>query len=300
VGPTGFLDPRFGSTLDLIIFCLQDNPGLIIYTTAQSDSTPGQEIRTRNGLGGDLQGLNLLGSSPSVTLDGQRVAYDFNGDVWVANIDGSNPVNVSNTTAHEEGRPNWSPDGTRIVYDARLSGQADFDVFVMNEDGSGATNFTPGTPDSDDIHPSWSPDGNRIVYAKNASDGSVDGDLYTMASNGSDVVPLTAADSPVSGPQYSPDGQRIVFARFLDRDLGETGFELFSIDPDGTSLAQLTDNGQFRTTDAAWSPDGTWIVFSSFEVVATGLPELYVMRSDGTDILQLTFREGGRLPRWLP
>jgi Tol biopolymer transport system component len=298
VTPTGILDPRLGSTLDLVILCLQDDPGRIIYSTAQIDFTSdGQTIRTRNALGGDLQDLTLLGNGPSVTQDGQRVAYEFNDDVWVADIDGSNAVNISKTTGVTEGHPNWSPDGTRIVYDARVPGQTGFDVYVMNEDGSEATNLTPGNPDFNDTHPSWSPDGNRIVFAKTPSDASlILGDLYTMASNGSDMVRLTMDDSPVSAPKYSPDGQQIVFARFLDL----TGWELFSINSDGAGRMQLTDDGGFTTTDAAWSPDGTWMVFQSVAFVSTVPPEVYVMRSDGTDIVQLTFLEGGRLPRWLP
>ena len=290
VPTSGFLDPRFGTTLELVIFCLQDEPGRIIYSAAD------QELRTRNALGGDIQDLGRFGSSSSVTQDGQRMTYDFSGDIWVANIDGSNPVNVSNTTGDEEGRPNWSPDGTRIVYDARVLGQTAFDVFVMNDDGSGVTNLTPGTPAGNDSGPAWSPDGTRIVFS---SDRAGAGDLYTMASNGSNVVRLTTGTSD-SGARWSPDGQRIVFARFLDPAVGETDFELFTIDSDGTSLAQITDNGLFRTTDADWSPDGAWMIISSVPLIMDGVPDLYMMRSDGTDIIQLSFLKGARLPRWIP
>ena len=66
----------------------------------------------------------------------------------MANIDGSDPVNLTNTVDSVEERPSWSSDGTRILFDLRRdSGQGALDVFVMNWDGSGVTNLTPDTPD---------------------------------------------------------------------------------------------------------------------------------------------------------
>ena len=297
----GFLDTQIGTTVELIVFCLQPGPGRIIYSTVFGD--PGLQeqpeaprIRIRNALGGDLQELTLLGNSPSVTQDGKRIAFHFDGNIWVANTDGSDPVNLSNTTGDVEERPSWSSDGTRILYHVHVFGQSAFDVFVMNQDGSGVTNLTPGTPDWNDREPAWSPDGTRIAFG---SDRTGAGDLYTMGSDGSDLVRLTDGVMDTN-PRWSPDGQRIVFTRFLDPAQGGTDFELFVINSDGTGLTQLTDNGDFRTTHADWSPDGRWMVIGSQGLTFQGNSDLYMMRSDGTDLLRLTFSEGAGLPRWLP
>ena len=284
----GFLDTRNGTTIELIVLCLQADPGRIVYTI------PSQNISIRNALGGDLQTLELTAGSISATQDGERIAYDFDGDVWVANIDGSDPVNVSNTIGFTEGRPSLSSDGARIVYQ-RDEGSL-LDVFVMNVDGSGTTNLTPGTDASNDGEPEWSPDGTRIVFG---SDRTGDVDLYTMASDGSDVVKLTDGSNNRTA-RWSPDGQRIVFTRFLDPSAGGTDFELFVINSDGTGLTQITSNGAFRTTDADWSPDGQWMVLATQDLTGLGFYDLYVMRSDGTDIVRLTTNEGGASPRWLP
>ncbi len=287
---SGFLDLRNGTEVEIVVFCLQSGPGRIIYSTIV------ETIRTRNALGGDLQELSPPGNSPSVTQDGARLAFDFDGDVRVANIDGSSPINLTNSTGAVEAQPSWSPDGTRIVYEQRVFGASTFDVFVINDDGSGVTNLTPGTPDWDDGEPEWSPDGTRIVFV---SDRTGVGDLYTMASDGSDVVQLTDGNGD-RGAKWSPDGQRIVFTRFLDPALGGTDFELFVINSDGTGLTQLTDNPAFRTTDAGWSPDGQWMVIASELMIQNGLYDLFMMRPDGTDIIAITFSEGARSPRWIP
>ena len=63
----------------------------------------------RDALGGDLQTLPMLGRSFSVTQDGELIAYEFSGDIWVANIDGSGTVNLTNTAGSAEGQPHWSP-----------------------------------------------------------------------------------------------------------------------------------------------------------------------------------------------
>ena len=288
---SGSLDPRLGSRVELIVFCLQPEPGRIFYATGS------QSIRIRNALGGDMQVLTPLGNSVSVTQDGQRIAFGYTGDIWVANIDGSDPVNLSNTTGSVQELPSWSSDGTRILYDLRAdSGAGALDVFVMNEDGSGVTNLTPDTPDWNDGKPAWSPDGTRIAFG---SDRAGAGDLYTMASDGSDLVRLTDGVQDTN-PRWSPDGQRIVFTRFLDPAEEGTDFELFVINSDGTGLTQLTDNGAFRTTHADWSPDGQWMVVASRDLTFQGLYDLYMMRSDGTDLIRLTFSEGAGVPRWLP
>ena len=57
-------------------------------------------------------------------------------------------------------------------------------------------------------------------------------------------------------PSWSPKG-RIVFSRFVNDE-----FHIFAINPDGTSLTQLT-KGPFDDSHPAWAPDGEHVLFSS-------------------------------------
>lgn len=92
--------------------------------------------------------------------------------------------------------PEWSPDGSRIVYQ-RYSGN--FDLFVIEADGSGRTNLTRSP--AVDWSPTWSPDGSRIAFARSRSLDTYD-DLFTMNADGSGVTRLTHTPTI---DEYEPD-----------------------------------------------------------------------------------------------
>jgi Tol biopolymer transport system component len=57
--------------------------------------------------------------------------------------------------------PAWSPDGTRIAFDAQSQG-GPFELDVMNADGPGLERLTDGP--GWNYLPDWSPDGARIAF----------------------------------------------------------------------------------------------------------------------------------------
>ena len=86
----------------------------------------------------------------------------------------------------------YSPDGKLIAFDAHETGVAwesgrEWDVWVMNADGSGRRNLTAGNK-VNDWGPSWSPDGKTIVFPSGLDNVY---DLYVMNADGSDVRRLT-------------------------------------------------------------------------------------------------------------
>lgn len=86
--------------------------------------------------------------------------------------------------------PDWSPDGTRLVFSGgRLAHRT---IRVVNRDGTGLTPLTQQSR-GDDTWPHWSPDGNLIVFSRTRPK-TQRSSLYTMNTDGSDVRRLTGTN----------------------------------------------------------------------------------------------------------
>jgi len=130
------------------------------------------------------------------SCDDEGRPEDCNLEIWTMKLDGSNPVRLT----YEPGIdafPDWSPDGTRIVFhtarDGVLSTGEGFEVYVMNADGTNQTNLTndPGL----DGHPNWTPDGTRIVFISNRDDDPIDKNIYLINPDGTNLTRLTTSQN---------------------------------------------------------------------------------------------------------
>jgi Tol biopolymer transport system component/PKD repeat protein len=163
----------------------------------------------------------------------------------------------------------------------------DFEIYVMNPDGSGVTRVTNTA--GGNVDPIWSPDGKRIAFASFRSGRS---EVFVINADGTGETQLTT-DGGFPGA-WSPDGTRIAFANSADGD-----DEILILHLDGSGVTRLTDNS-FRDFPTAWSPNGEQILFQSDR---DGDEELYVMNADGSGVTRLTNspgRDEGDRAGWSP
>jgi hypothetical protein len=118
-----------------------------------------------------------------------------------------------------------------------------WEIYVMNADGSGVTRLTNNP--ADDRVPSWSPDGRRIAF-DSKRDGNYE--IYVMNADGSGQTNLTNNPADDYMPSWSPDGRRIAFDSKRDGN-----YEIYVMNADGSGVTRLTNNPAFDCCPA-WSP----------------------------------------------
>jgi Tol biopolymer transport system component len=206
--------------------------------------------------------------------------------------DGTGETQITHLTDGEAVNPDWSPDGSQIVYNGQSA--AGSGIIVIAADGSGARNLTPK---GEQGQPAFSPDGRRIVFESDVSDNGV----FLMNTDGSNRRRLTrsAFRQPDGGPccdtdpNFSPDGKTITFVRIKKPDELQA---LFAMDADGTHLRRLTPYSDDVAIKHAWAPDGSRIVITTNANPAPGeSSNILTIKPDGSDRRSLTtFKDGRR------
>src|SRR5882762_5296778 len=92
-------------------------------------------------------------------------------------------------------RPVSSP--TQIAFSSNRQDKQ-YDIYVMNDDGSQVTNLTNHT--GQDMKPAWSPDGKKIAFQSNR-DGNFE--IYVMNADGSGQTRLTTNEAADAAPDWS-------------------------------------------------------------------------------------------------
>lgn len=117
--------------------------------------------------------------------------------------------------------------------------------------------------------------------------------LFIAAADGSHERLLLPATDLDYDPVWAPDGRSIVFTSERDGSA-----ELYRVNPDGTGLERLTEHPAYDD-QAAFSPDGTHIVFVSSR--AAGTADLWTMDLATRVATPLTTGPGGDFrPAWSP
>lgn len=144
------------------------------------------------------------------TIYHEKIAFVYAGDLWVANIDGSN---VTRLTAFQgvESNPHFSPNGQSIAFTGEYDGNTD--VFVVPVKGGEPKRLTwhPGA----DLVRGWSPDGTKVIFAsgrKNAPYAYPD-QLWEVSISANNPTPFVLPRA-VDG-KFSPDGKQFVYEQFF-------------------------------------------------------------------------------------
>ncbi len=247
--------------------------------------------------------LSAIGIALTVTLPGQ--AEDSTPSSPKAQ-EAKHLANIRQVTVGlpRAGEGYFSPDGTKIVYQAYPIGYPFYQIYVQSLDSKTPTRVSPGRGRTTCSY--FTVDAKRILFASSHSDPRIDEtekkardlaaqggrrryqwdfdphmDIYTINLDGTDLKRLTDAPGYDAEGSYSSDGKQIVFTSSRDGDP-----DLFIKDADGENVRQLTnvdgyDGGPF------FSPDNKWVIFRS-DRAKEHMLQLFAISADGKTEVQLT------------
>lgn len=182
--------------------------------------------------------------------------------------------------------PQWSPDGRKIMFVAKQTGNDD--IYVMDSDGQNRVNLT--NHPADDGAPVWSPDGKYIAFM---SRRHTNWDIYRMDADGQNVIRLTKHNAQDELPAWSNDGQQIAFISTRDRNV-----EIYTMNMNGRTRKRLT-NTPAQEILCSWSPDDQKMIYLSSTQHNQWV--VYMMSADGQNKTPLIDGEMvGYNPAWSP
>jgi Tol biopolymer transport system component len=252
--------------------------------------------------------------SPSLSSDGRQVVLfrlaNANVDVWLLDVERGVPTRFTFDSA-DDGRPVWSRDGRRVVFNSNRKGVHDLYQKSVSDAASDETlllqtaQFKTATD--------WSPDARFLLY--DSVDPIRNIDIWALPLDGErKPFPVVQTDFEEHGGQFSPDGKWVAYVSIKSgryevyvRPLAEgTGDEIrISSDggdqvrwrPDGKELFYIARDNQLVAVPIRLSADsrnveaGTPVRLFGTRVGgwAGGLPGAqYVVSPDGQRFLMNT------------
>jgi TolB protein len=232
----------------------------------------GNDLYVSGADGNDQRRLAQSASSPAWSPDGRKIAFVHGtgtaSDVYVIDGDGSGLRRVTRTATSDEA-PVWSPNGRQIALArkipfAGIGGKpgvgGNFEIFVMNADGSGQRRLTHEA--ARDYAPAWSADGRWIAFERKLGFGGPDGggaifEVWAVSSDGKDLRRLALGGpyrvSPATQPArplWSPNGRLIAYVRWSAES---RSYDVYVINADGSGLTNVT-RSKADESAFAWSP----------------------------------------------
>jgi TolB protein len=204
--------------------------------------------------GYELPVLNAGPTDPAPSPNNEEVVFSAKGWLWIMNLETAVAKRIT-FSADLDARPNWSPDGTKIVFvrDNSLNIQ-----IVLLDLKTNKERVIVNT-DALDLDPIFSDDGKHIYYSS-AIKGSFD--LWKLNLSTEESSILTQENSLERLPVPTSDGSKIVFLhkegfsydaiKLLDVEKGTSTFLIeenftsqanFSLAPDNKTLAYTWPNG---------------------------------------------------------
>jgi Tol biopolymer transport system component len=234
--------------------------------------------------------------------DGQRIVFVGPGqdgflkssDLYLANWDGSNVINLTQSDDPEE-FPVWSADGRSILYSSVQNGLSE--KAYRLDLASGITTEILAASDVQNIRfPTPGQDDEKVIFVEDSSFGNV---LYYSDISGENKVEITRHPLQIFDPEFSPD-QRIIIFVVENEDKPTVLTDLYFVNLDGSGKHKLLLIPDFQPLNPAWSRSLDLIAFSGKYITEkVNLRDIYIVSLDDSGLVKITGNNGNNSsPKW--
>ncbi len=154
-----------------------------------------------------LMAQTPLVNYPTLNYEGTKIAFNYQGDIWTANVNGSN---IKRLTIHEgyDTKPLWSKDGKIIVFQSNRFGN--YDIFSIPANGGVSKRLTYHS--ANDLLTDYSSDGEILFNtSRNFKQVEWEPEIQTINKNGG--TPYLKMDAFGYDAVLSPDKKFIAFVK---------------------------------------------------------------------------------------
>ncbi len=280
-------------------------------------------------------------AGPTWSPDGRRIAFaryqsDRTCEIFEVPAAGGPERRLGSCGRNITGDLAWSPDGEWLAFSDRESTDVSYGIYLLSTvTGERRKLIAPDGQHWGDTEPAFSPDGRQVSFTRSVSMATQD--VYRIAFEGGEPIPVTRDSRSIRGHAWTPDGEALVVSSRRTGARGLWHFPLEGGEPRWVPLAvdhawrpsfgrgsgplvfesRVLEVGirrydfksrkgpvdwlesTFEDLDPQYSPDGRRIAFSSNR---SGHFEIWTADADGTGAEQLTALDGSYTggPRWSP
>jgi Tol biopolymer transport system component len=250
----------------------------------------------------------LTGGPASVAFspDSREVVYSMAGSLWRQRLDSGVAVQLTDGPGYDY-QPDWSPDGSSIVYVSYRGGALELCLLDL----ASGTSHQLTHDGAVNVEPRFSPDGRTLAFVStvfnrhfhvfvapvtNAGIGA------PVRLTGETKSPLrryyySAYDHEIS-PVWTRDGRSIIYVSNSGHIHGTGGFWQMQITPGSEAREIHYEETNWRARPDV-SPDGTRLIYSSY--LGRNWHQLWLMPVRGGDALPISYGEFDAVgARWSP